>query len=595
MPSRFRGLFRGLAQVTPVEATFNMDIWGHIFNQLALLGYHETLASCARLSKAHAEPALRQLYSQQFNPCSSWASRESKSLWLSIISNLYPTSHPYLTYVRRLDTHNLRALLVNLDREKELAPFVRDLGYTEYRSMLPYLLPGWRPPLVAGCLLDRLVRFSNSQGLRVMLKELTTRTWTELVPAISSCPELVSLSIDSISELHGAADIINNLPKLRNLAFVEVNMEYTFELAYLVSHLKPDQLRSFKCSLSGQLRVLEALAKQTELSELELQFFFVPPSELHVLTALTNLTSLTLKYNYTSTEDAKDEFRTWARDHRNTIANWLMSCKSLKSLHVFRLPFLVPAIADALSHLRLDRLHIYGTAGHEGFYRALKSQRLKYLFIGEWSRTHWLHEGKRRWLVLGAVCAMPCLRDLRLHTTFGLSNKQLERIAKHVKDLETISFHSSPGEDRAGVLRALEGFKHLTSLTVLGLTLFRARELMQWIELTRCHLRPGGFSLSLPSQGISPWLFSDTNPELFFPLPGNMVREPSPEKFRKLLRFFRVCIRGDRGEIWKGNDYEAEEERMFINLWGEVEGSTAALMIVDQYRSLTRDMGRQLA
>lgn len=46
----------------PVKTVVHIDIWEAVFDQLAFLGYHRTLANCALTSKGNAWLALKRLY-----------------------------------------------------------------------------------------------------------------------------------------------------------------------------------------------------------------------------------------------------------------------------------------------------------------------------------------------------------------------------------------------------------------------------------------------------------------------------------------------------------------------------------------------------
>ncbi|KAI8313265.1 hypothetical protein K4K61_008478 [Colletotrichum sp. SAR11_59] len=294
-----------------------------------------------------------------------------------------------------------------------------------------------------------------------------------------------------------------------------------------------DQLDCFECGVGAvHAPVFKAIAQQTELRCLEFRLFEIPPADLLLLSPLTNLTSLTLKFNsFTPSSRLREKYELWAREKRSHISNWITSCRSLKRLHLFRLPDLIPAIADALPHLQLERLHVYDTGNHPDFYRALKTQyHLTHLFIAEES-------------------TRPPPRDLRCR--------------KLVMDAP------------AWILRALELFENLKNLTILGMTRFSAPQILEWIEKTECHRRHGGFLLSLPSQEKDSWYRGVPPAEL--PPWRTVGRDSFTRRIKELLRFCAVKVRGpaETGESWHGNDYLKYEESMFHNLWGDARGPTA--------------------
>lgn len=416
-----------------------------------------------------------------------------------------------------------------------------------------------------------------------MLKSLTIDRWTHVFPVIRFFTQLESLSLVFVDGLGtSAANIITrHLPKLRTFSVVQADESHAQELASFLSNLKADQLRSFSCSLNRtQAPILQALSKQTFLQDLALQFLVSPPLELRKLFKLTNLTSLRLGLSFSPSSFAQSRFKDWVTNNRGTFATWLISCENLRGLHIFRFPDLIPAIADALRHLRLNRLHVFSTGYYGDFYRALETQQLEYLFVAECPDreiiSHSLGWRERGGHVMTAVLAMPCLRDLRLHTYFPLGYRELEHIAIYVPRLETISFVCRQGENPTWTLRALENFKHLTGLTVLGLTVFSSRDMLRWIEWTQCHLRPGGFSLSLPTQDRRSWFRGVGVSDYTY------INDPATERIKQMLRFFALYVRdrSGHGEVWRGNDYEFDEERMFVHLWDDIRGPAEALQLL---------------
>ncbi|WYZ39843.1 hypothetical protein EsH8_IV_000184 [Colletotrichum jinshuiense] len=240
-------------------------------------------------------------------------------------------------------------------------------------------------------------------------------------------------------------------------------------------------------------------------------------------------------------------------------------------------------LASFLSNLKADQLrslHVFSTGYYGDFYRALETQQLEYLFVAECPDreiiSHSLGWRERGGHVMTAVLAMPCLRDLRLHTYFPLGYRELEHIAIYVPRLETISFVCRQGENPTWTLRALENFKHLTGLTVLGLTVFSSRDMLRWIEWTQCHLRPEGFSLSLPTQDRRSWFRGVGVSDYTY------INDPATERIKQMLRFFAVYVRdrSGHGEVWRGNDYEFDEERMFVHLWDDIRGPAEALQLL---------------
>ncbi|KAF4876703.1 hypothetical protein CGCSCA1_v004057 [Colletotrichum siamense] len=374
--------------------------------------------------------------------------------------------------------------------------------------------------------------------------------------------------------------VSKSLPRLRHLEFpFALNATAASEqLGEFLSHLNADQLHHFECGVGeAQASVFRAIAKQTELRCLEFRLVEIPPTDLLLLCPLTNLTSLTLKSNsFVPGWRLREKYELWAREKRRHIANWITSCRSLKRLHLFRLPDLIPAIADALPHLQLETLHVYDTGNHPDFYHALKTQSdLKHLFIAERSTDPPPRDLRCRKLVMDAVCSMKDLRDLRLHTSFSLYYTQLQTLACCQPNLEFFSFVQSGVEQPAWVLRALELFENLKSLTILGMTRFSAPEILEWIEKTGCHRRHGGFLLSLPSQEKASWYRGVPPAEL--PPMRTVGRDSFTRRIKELLRFCAVKVRGpaETGESWHGNDYLDYEESMFHNLWGDARGPTA--------------------
>lgn len=482
------------------------------------------------------------------------------------------TSRPYLTYVRRYNGADLifapRVDLQSVSRFGDQNP-----QWIEKRT--PISQPDFR-------FLEELVIISNETGRRPMLREVSIDRWEDRGPLILSCHALERLSMHYAGDLTAEAgrQVSKSLPRLRHLEFPFVaNATAASEkLGEFLSHLNADQLHHFECGVGeAQASVFRAIAKQTELRCLEFRLVEKPPLDLLLLSPLTNLTSLTLKSNsFVPSWRLREKYELWAREKHRHIANWITSCRSLKRLHLFRLPDLIPAIADALPHLQLERLHVYDTGNHPEFYHALKTQSdLKHLFIAERSTDPPPRDLRCRKLVMDAVCSMKDLRDLRLHTSFSLYHIQLQTLACCQPNLEFLSFVQSGVEQPAWVLRALELFENLKSLTILGMTRFSAPEILEWIEKTGCHRRHGGFLLSLPSQEKASWYRGVPLAEL--PPMRTVGRDSFTRRIKELLRFCAVKVRGPAGtgESWHGNDYLDYEESMFHNLWGDARGPTA--------------------
>ncbi|OLN85505.1 hypothetical protein CCHL11_08097 [Colletotrichum chlorophyti] len=602
-----------------MKPVFHSDIWDSVFDQLAQLGYHGTLANCALLTRELSWLALRRLYRQQFLPSRSWGVDSTEQLWATLMLSAPGkegslTSHPYLTYVRHLDLLNYLSVFGVRDFPDPgfVARTIQHAGQqqqnTNANNQTPIALDQVTARSMRGpidpMLLSNLARMTEDSDLRVMLKKLTADTWPNILAAVRSFGELESLSLVFIEGLDASAagTAMACLPKLKDLLLVQADATKTPALADFIANLKPDQLRSFGCSLSQvQLPVLQALLRHRTLQELSLHFLVRPPLELHRLAELTNLTSLTLSFSFFPTRIAQTRFEEWAAAHRSAIANWLASCANLRSLHVFRMPDLVPAITDALDYLRLERLHIFSTGCHLELYRVLRKQRLEYLFLAECPgggvvspSTGWRDRGG---FVMDAVAAMPGLRDLRLHTYSPLGWKELEHVASHVPKLETLSFVCRMGEDPTRTLRALASFRHLTNLKVLGLSVFSSRDVLRWIEWTQCHLRPGGFSLSLPSQDRRSWYggLGVTDCQHY--------RDPPTERITEMLRFFSVWDRGHDGQglVWRGNDYDFDEERMYVHVWDDIRGPAEALQLLrgtgpySPFMGLMADRGNAIA
>ncbi|KAF6832803.1 hypothetical protein CMUS01_06783 [Colletotrichum musicola] len=298
------------------------------------------------------------------------------------------------------------------------------------------------------------------------LYSIAAEKWEALLPGLFSGRQLQTLSLDNPEGLDDAAanTIMERLPALKHLTVIRPELGDAQEMASFISALKPDQLRSFSYSFHEfQVPVLQAIAGLTGLQGLELTFNVYSPVDLHVLALLTNLTSLRLIKNDHIYPDQQAQFEEWAY---------------------------------ALPHLRLEKLHIYDTECSIDLYRALRSQRLKYLFLHEHIWTERQHYGladpyepiyrrmrkERAQAVMEAVVAMPCLRDLRLHTRFDLTTEHLREMARCVPRLETLScMVACEKGEQAEPLETLEEFKHLTSLTCLGWTTFSARYILEWI------------------------------------------------------------------------------------------------------------------
>ncbi|KAK2001177.1 hypothetical protein LX36DRAFT_374643 [Colletotrichum falcatum] len=451
-------------------------------------------------------------------------------------------------------------------------------------------------------ILQDLCGVARNRDLRVMLKSLTIDKWAHVLPVIHSFRELEALSLVFMQGLDAsAAEVLTKyLHGLSVIELVQASVPHTSALASFLSQLKPDQLRAFSCSLNRiQVPLLRAIPGQINLQKLSLKFLIYPPVEMHRLFELQNLTELNLSFNFTATRLAQAEFTDWARAHRDTFANWLASCDNLRSFHLFRFPDLVPAVANALPRLHLDRLHVFSTGLCRDFYEVLGTQRLKYLFLAESPGilpiSPPLGGRERSRLVMDAVAAMPGLRDLRLHTSFPLGYKELERIARHVPNLQTLSFVGLKEENPTWTLRALVPFRHLISLTVLGRTTFSSRDVLQWIDYTQYHLRPGGFSLSLPAQDSWSW---SRGLRVSY-----LITDPATENIQNMLRFFVVYSREQnyRGEAWRGNYYESDEERMFVQLWDDISGPAEALQLLrgsgpyPPFLGLMENMGARIA
>ncbi|KAK2730217.1 hypothetical protein CKAH01_09739 [Colletotrichum kahawae] len=416
-----------------------------------------------------------------------------------------------------------------------------------------------------------------------MLREVSINSWEDRGSFILSCHALERLSMNYTRGLTAEAgkQISKSLPRLKHLEFPRAarSTAASQKLGEFISHLNADQLHYFECGV-GEVPtpVFRAIAKQTELRGLEFHLVEKPPIYLLLLSPLTNLTSLTLKFNYhVFSSRLREAYELWAKDERQQIASWITSCKSLKRLHLFQLPDLIPAIADALPHLQLERLHVYGTGNHSEFYHALKTQsNLTHLFIAEQSTVPPSRDLQCRKLVMDAVCSMKDLRDLRLHTSFSLYYPQIRTLAWAQPNLEFLSFVQSGVEQPAWILGALEGFENLRSLTILGLTRFSAPEILEWIEKTGCHRRRGGFLLSLPSQERGSWYHGVPPAEI--PPMKKVGRDSFTMRIKELLRFLAVKVRdlADIGGSWHGNDYLEDEESMFHHLWGDARGPNAA-------------------
>ncbi|KAI3537481.1 hypothetical protein CABS03_05500 [Colletotrichum abscissum] len=580
---------------TTSQPVLHTGIWDIILEQLAVRGDHGTLANCTRLNKELSELASRHLYRY-------WGGEATESLWANLSADMlvceehpdaneaFPaTYHPYLLYIRHLNLLNFLSVhgcrpfpdqrFVAVNREAAQ----QNPGSTTDQSIVAANHVTAETPSI-GCFGDRLLRklaqMSTEKGLNIMLKSLTADWWMNVQPVIHTFRKLESLSLVFLDDLDksAAALITTHLPMLTKISVVQADDSEIASFADFVSELPPTQLRSFDCSLNQtQMPLLEAIAQQTCLQELTLQFVVRPPFELYRLFELTNLTSLTLSFNYQPSPQNRLRFKRWAEENRSKVTDWLKFCQALRSLHLFRFPDLIPAVADALPYLRLRRLHIFSTGCYEDFYEALETQQLEYLFLAECSEEGLVNptsrSKERGELVMKAVTAMPCLRDLRLHTYSTLDCSALDNIAKHVPKLHTLSFVCRKGENSTWTLRALEGFKHLTSLTVLGHTKFSSREILYWVSYMHCHQRPGGFRLSLPAQDPRSWYRGMRAPAQIVP----STNDPATATLKQVLKWLAVF---GRERHWRGNDYEAEEERMFVQLWGDARGPAEGLQLL---------------
>ncbi|KAK1634720.1 hypothetical protein BDP81DRAFT_377912 [Colletotrichum phormii] len=502
------------------------------------------------------------------------------------------TYHPCLLYIRHLDLLNFLSnfgcvafpgeQFIAENRHAAVAA-QQNLGPITDRSIAAANHICTEAPSIV-CFGHRLLRkicsMSETRGLHVMIRSLTADWWINVRPVIHLFRKLESLSLVFLDDLDkpAAAMITSHLPILTKLSVVQADDLNASSFADFVSNLLPNQLRSLECSLNNiQLPLLEAIAKQTHLQELTLNFLVRPPFDTCLLFGLTSLTSLTLSFNFQPSPQNRSRFRRWAEENRSKVAAWLKSCQALRSIHLFRFPDLVPAVADALPYLHLHRLHVFSTGCYKDFYKKLGTQQLEYLFLAECSDEGLVdpnpEQKERGELVIKAVMAMPCLRDLRLHTYSSLDCSELEKIAKHVPRLETLSFVSRKEENSTWTLRALESFRYLTSLTVLGHTKFSAREILYWVDYLKCHQRLGGFSLFLPAQDRQSWYRGVRAAD-------NTIHDrndPATASLREMLNYLIVLSRED---IWRGNDYEADEERMFVHLWAEITGPAGGLQLL---------------
>ncbi|OBR13277.1 hypothetical protein CH63R_02003 [Colletotrichum higginsianum IMI 349063] len=600
-------------------AAVQLDVWDLVFGQLAAMECYETLASCAQLNSVLSYLALGHLYRDQFCPPPVMGSQAAKTIWASVRSsaaNTHPAGQSHLSHIRHLDFLNF----ISIDACRE----VPDKGFIAHvanqlanLNLGPADDPTDSPDIVATDqvsarhpnlenvvrpLLENLCKTARERELHVLLKSLTLDRWTNAIPQIKVFQQLESLSLVFIEGLDAqAAQVVtSSLPNLRHITVVQASVPHTLDLASFLSNLKPDQLLSFSCSLNRvQVPVLNAISQQTSLRKLSLQFFNYPPVDMHVLFKLTKLTSLTLGFNFHATARPQAIFERWAETYRTHFAKWLTSCNDLRSLHLFRLPELVPAAADALPNLHLDRLHLFSTGHHSDLYEALATQQLKYLFLAEPSNDNaTLEPWERRELVVKAVVAMPCLRDLRLHTLFSLTCEELTRIAEGVPNLKTISYAAPRREHPTHALKALKSFQHLTSLTVLGRTDFSSISVYCWILETECHMRPGGFSLTLPSQRREKWFWNFRGPQ-------GLLSNSDTEAMMRMLSFMAVYDNERDGDLgdggFLGNEYEFEEERMFVQLWEDIRGPAEALQLLrgtgpySPFRPLTGHLGGVIA
>ncbi|OHE91527.1 hypothetical protein CORC01_13176 [Colletotrichum orchidophilum] len=597
-----------------VKPVLHVDIWDAIFDQLALQGHHGSLASCALLNRELSELASRRLYSAQLSSPTNWGTPSTDGLWDTLSAGVpgyqgFPVTYPYLLYIRHLDLLNfLSTRGCRLFPEPRfIAQILREAAQqnpTTYQSIVAaHRITAHSPDVeyYSRNLLCELPHLAKRRDLRVMLRSLTADRWETIQPVIRAFQELESLSLVFLQglDVFVAAIITRHLPKLTRLSVVQANDSHVSSFASFFSNLQSNQLRSFGCSLNNiRVPLLEAIPQQTCLQQLTLNFLVNPPFELHQIFELTTLTSLTLSLNFSPSRPESARFKRWAEENRSAVASWLTSCQGLRNLHLFRFPVLVPALADALPHLHLHRLHIFSTGCYEDFYKALGTQKLEYLFLAECpdrdTTNPTLGWKVRSWLTMNAVMAMPGLRDLRLHTYFPLGCQELEDIARNVPRLQTLSFVGLKGENPTWTLRALESFRHLTNLTVLGHTTFSAREVLYWVDYLQCHRRPGGFSLSLPAQDRRSWYREIRISDGVL----HVVNDPATESLKEMLKFLAVYA---RQLIWRGNDYESDEDRMFVHLWNDIRGPAEALQLLrgsgpyPPFRGLMENMGERIA
>ncbi|TKW50759.1 hypothetical protein CTA1_8314 [Colletotrichum tanaceti] len=582
-------------------AAVQLDVWDLVFGQLATMKCYKTLASCGQLNSALSYQALLHLYRNQFCPPPDMGSKTAKRIWASLKSsdaNTHPAGISYLSHIRHLDFLNL--ISVAGCRDVPNADFVAratnqlanlNLGPADDSTDGPDIVAtnqvsAINPTLdrVVRPFLENLCNTAREQKLHVVLESLTLDRWASAMPQIQDFQQLKSLSLVFLEGLDAqAAQVVtSSLPNLRHITVVQASVPHTPDLVSFLSNLKPDQLQSFSCSLNRvQVPVLKSISQLTSLRKLSLQFLVYPPVDMHVLFKLTKLTSLTLGFNFRATVRTQAIFKEWAKTCQAHFAKWLTSCDDLRSLHLFRLPELVPAVADALPSLRLDRLHLFSTGLHSKLYEALATQQLEYLFLAERSSDNaTLDSSQRRELVVKAVVAMPCLRDLRLHTLFSLARRHVTRIAEGVPNLETISYvvPNARFEHPTHTTEGLKSFPHLTSLTLLGRTQFTSMMIHCWFIESNRHHRPGGFSLTLPCQGRNDWFWN-------FSGPRGLRSNSDTEALMRMLRFLAVYEdEGGNNEQglggFRGNEWEFEEERMFVQLWGDIRGPAEALQLL---------------
>ncbi|OHW90038.1 hypothetical protein CSPAE12_11345 [Colletotrichum incanum] len=314
---------------------------------------------------------------------------------------------------------------------------------------------------------------AQSRDLPVMPKSLTIGKWARVLPMMCFFQELGSLSLVFKEGLDASAAnfLTRYLLKLRNIASMEASVPHTPALA---SFFLPSEARS---------------AADFQL----LQFLIHPLVKMHRSLELRNLTGLTLSSNFTAARLTQTVFKDWAASYRGTYP-----CENPRNLHLFRFPDLIPAIADLLPRLHLDRLHVFSTGLYGDSCRELRKQKFKYLFLAECRSIDSVADSfGRRDGHAGSSGLEPAY-------IFRSRQRELEHISRHMPKLQTISFVSGQEQNSTWALRALEPFRRLISLTVPGQTTIPSQEIL-WIDYTQCYLGPGGFSLSLLTQDSRSW------------------------------------------------------------------------------------------